>query len=163
MLINLKLLSCLCVGGIALACSVPLIKADTAKSAKKNELTPSSKKAEIKPQLSALYNNSHILVNGGKHTIIPKGSIIYLPTKDKTKVSETPSGKFSFWPNFLKKNRSWIWTYEVTRDQAKGLKAIPESKLEEFAKINRMVVATYQKSPINILPPPTPPEKKDKE
>jgi len=148
---NIRLLSSLCVGYLSLSTSALPLYAEAAE-------VDNNIQAENKPQLSSLYRNSHILVHRGKHTIIPKGSIIYLPTKDKTKVCETPSGKFDFWPDFLKKNQSWIWTYEVTRDQAKGLKPIQESKLEEFAKMNRMVVATYQKSPITILPPPAKPE-----
>lgn len=153
----------LCAGWALLSfASLPL---QAEPSAEKPEGKPSAtdyKQVTDKSKLSSFYRGSHILFNRGTHTVIPKGSIIYLPAKDKTKISDKPSGKFVFWPEFIKKNQNWIWTYDISWDQAKGLQPISESKLEEFAKMNRMVVATYQKSPINILPPPSKPEDADK-
>lgn len=102
--------------------------------------------------LPHVYRKAHILVNRGEHTVVPMRSIIYLPSKDKDKVVNEPSGKFRFWPRFLPKNQSWIMTYEITLDQAKGLKPIPEEKLKEFAKINRTVIATYRRNPISVRP-----------
>lgn len=108
---------------------------------------------QAKPKLAHVYQNAHILANRGLHTVVPLRSIIYLPTKDKANLVEIPSGKFRFWPDFLAKNRSWLTTYEVTLDQAKGLKPIPEEKIEELAKINRTVIATYRRNPISVRPP----------
>ena len=154
---NLIPIPSLRVGWVILAFTSLPLHVDAATTEEK-KATTTKKEVAKKPQLSSFYRSSHILVSRGKHTVIPKGSIIHLPAKDKAKISEKPSGKFVFWPDFIKKNQNWIWTYEITENQAKGLQPIPESKLEEFAKLNRMVVATYQKSPINILPPPPKPE-----
>ena len=43
-------------------------------------------------------------------------------------------------------------TFEVTLEQAKGVEPIPDKKLEEFAKINRTVIATYRRNPISVRP-----------
>ncbi|MDG1358764.1 MAG: hypothetical protein P8P36_11285 [Akkermansiaceae bacterium] len=79
-------------------------------------------------------------------------SIIYQPEKNKEKVTDTPSGKFRFWPDFLPRNRDWLLTFEVTLDQARGNKPIPDIKLKEFAKISRTVIATYRRNPISVRP-----------
>ena len=104
-----------------------------------------------KPKLAHVYQNALILSNGGLHTVLPLNSIIYQPSKNQSKVVEIPSGKFRFWPDFLVKNQDWIHTFEVTLDQAKGKKPIPSRKIEEFAKLNRTVIATYRQNPISVL------------
>ena len=58
-----------------------------------------------KKQLSHVYQQAHILVSRGTHTVVPLRSIIYQPAENESKVTETPSGKFRFWPDFLPKNR----------------------------------------------------------
>lgn len=105
-----------------------------------------------KPRLPHVYNNAHILVSRDTHTVVPLRSIIYQPAKNQSRVVEIPSGKFRFWPDFLAKNRDWLLTFEVTLDQAKGEKPLPASKLEEFAKIHRTVIATYRQNPISVRP-----------
>ena len=152
-----------CICGLTITLSTLSVQAKPPNSAedKKSDVS-TDKQAQAKPKLSPLYLNTHILTVRGKHTIIPKGSLIYLPAKDKSKVIETPSGKFVFWPDFFEKNQSWLWTYEVSLEQAKGLKPIPEAKLEAFKQIGRTVVATYKKSPISILAPPAPPSGENK-
>lgn len=120
----------------------------------RSEVTEGGKQADKpKPKLAHVYRNAHILSNRGTHTVVPKHSIIYQPIKNQSKVVEIPSGKFRFWPDFLPQNRDWIHTFEVTLDQAKGNKPIPKAKLEEFAKINRTVIATYRQNPISVRPP----------
>jgi hypothetical protein len=147
-----RLFLCLCVSCFSLPILILPLHAESP-AAKKGEVS-GKKQTKQKSQIPSLYRNAHILVNRGQHTIIPKGSIIYLPSKDKAKVCDKPSGKFTFWPDFIKKNQSWIWLYDITLKQARGLESIPESKLKEFAKLNRMVVATYRKSLISILEAP---------
>ena len=105
-----------------------------------------------KKQLSHVYQQADILVSRGTHTVVPLRSIIYQPAENESKVTETPSGKFRFWPDFLPKNRDWLLTFEVTLKQAKGKEPIPDNKFEEFAKINRTVIATYRRNPISVRP-----------
>ncbi|WP_435893838.1 hypothetical protein [Oceaniferula spumae] len=84
---------------------------------------------------------------------MPKNSILFLPDKLKTRVVEKPSGKFVLWPFFKLRNQQWIWTYEVTLDQAKGIKPLPKGTLEQFSKLNRVVVALYRGHPVSVIPP----------
>lgn len=134
----------LCILATTLVCAASL----------RSQVTEGGEQANnSKPKLAHVYQNAHILSNRGTHTVVPMHSIIYQPTKNQSKVVEIPSGKFRFWPDFLPQNRDWIHTFEVTLDQAKGKKPIPAAKLEEFAKINRTVIATYRKNPISVRPP----------
>jgi len=111
----------------------------------------------IKPMVTvkhtSLYKNSHIIVSRGEHTIIPKRSILFLPASLKAKVVEKPTGTFVLWPTFMKKNQNWIWTYEVTLNQAKGISPLAEGKLEGFSKLNRLVVALFRGNPVSVLTP----------
>jgi len=111
----------------------------------------------IKPMVTvkhtSLYKNSHIIASRGEHAIIPKRSILFLPASLKAKVVEKPTGEFILWPIFMKKNQNWIWTYEVTLDQAKGIAPLPEGKLEGFSKLNRLVVALFRGNPVSVLTP----------
>lgn len=111
-----------------------------------------SEQSKAKPSLAHVYRQAHILCNRETHTVIPLQSIIYQPAKNESKVTKAPSGKFRFWPDFLPKNRDWLMTFEVTLEQAKGVEPISDKKLEEFAKINRTVIATYRRSPISVRP-----------
>lgn len=111
-----------------------------------------SDQSNSKPRLAHVYRQAHILCNRDTHTVVPLRSIIYQPAKNESKVTEAPSGKFRFWPDFLPKNRDWLMTFEVTLEQAKGVEPIPDKKLEEFAKINRTVIATYRRNPISVRP-----------
>lgn len=111
-----------------------------------------SDQSNSKQRLAHVYRQAHILSNRDIHTVVPLQSIIYQPTKNESKVTEAPSGKFRFWPDFLPENRDWLMTFEVTLEQAKGVDPIPDKKLEEFAKINRTVIATYRRNPISVRP-----------
>lgn len=113
-------------------------------------------------KLAHVYQKAHILVSRGTHTVIPLRSIIYQPAVNESKVTEVPAGKFRFWPDFLPKNRDWLLTFEVTLDQAKGKEPIPDNKFNEFAKINRTVVATYRGSPISVRAFKDPPSENQK-
>ena len=113
-----------------------------------------TRSAQSKSQqgLAHVYRQAHILCNRETHTVVPLQSIIYQPAKNESKVTRAPSGKFRFWPDFLPKNRDWLMTFEVTLEQAKGVEPISDKKLEEFAKINRTVIATYRRNPISVRP-----------
>ncbi|NNJ87183.1 MAG: hypothetical protein HKP20_08430 [Akkermansiaceae bacterium] len=111
------------------------------------------KKPLVTVKHTTLYKNSHIIVNRGEHTIIPKRSILVLPDRLKSRVTKKPSGKFVLWPEFKKTNQDWIWTFEVTLDQAKGITPLPEGRMKDLAKLNRVVVALYRGNPVSVLPP----------
>ncbi|NWK54419.1 hypothetical protein HW115_02270 [Verrucomicrobiaceae bacterium N1E253] len=112
---------------------------------------PSSGKPKVDIKRPSVYDGCKIVNNNKEHAILPIGSIVFLPDRVKSRVSDKPEGRFKLWPDFLKRNRDWIWTFEVTLDQAKGIAPIPQAKLDEFTKLNRMVVATNNGNPVAIL------------
>jgi len=114
--------------------------------------TTTGKKPMVKVKHTTLYKNSHILVYRDKHTIIPKNSIIVLPERLKSRVLSEPDGEFILWPEFKIANRDWIWTFEVSLDQAKGLAPLPEDRVKDLSKLNRVVVSLYKGNPVSILP-----------
>ena len=136
-IVAVSFISMLCLG---------VLHADTQQSGEKKPLL------KIKPA-SSIYDGRDILNYRGEHTILPKESILYLPEKLKSRVSVKPIGKFLIWPPFLKRNRNWIWTYEITRAQAKGKEPLPEARIAEFAKLGRVVVATNNGNPIAVFAP----------
>ncbi|BDS08517.1 hypothetical protein NT6N_35570 [Oceaniferula spumae] len=133
-------------------CFAPLCAEPTAEKKAQNEPS-AARKPLVTVKHTSLYKNSHILSNRGEHCIVPKNSILFLPDKLKTRVVEKPSGKFVLWPFFKLRNQQWIWTYEVTLDQAKGIKPLPKGTLEQFSKLNRVVVALYRGHPVSVIPP----------
>lgn len=112
----------------------------------------SGKKALVKVKHTTLYKNSHILVGRGQHTIVPKNSILVLPETLKSRVAAKPSGTFVLWPDFKRSNQDWLWTSEVSLDQAKGITPLPEKKMKDLEKLNRVVVALYRGNPVSVLP-----------
>ena len=112
----------------------------------------SGKKPMVKVKHTTLYKNSHIISHRGEHTIIPKNSIIILPGHLKRRVTDKPDGEFILWPNFKLMNKDWIWTLEVSLDQAKGITPISEKKIKDLEKLNRVVVALYRGNPVSVLP-----------
>lgn len=97
--------------------------------------------------------NSVILVSGGEWTFVPKESVIHIHESLESKVREKPEGKFSRWENFAKKNRSWLWTHEVTMQQATGESEIASSIIDRFTIRPLVVVATLKGGPITLKSP----------
>jgi len=137
---------------LASSLGMTAIHADTARGAEEKKKV-SGKKALVSVKHTTLYKNSHIIVNRGQHTIIPKKSILVLPEHLKSRVADKPSGEFILWPDFKRSNQDWIWTLEVTLNQAKGITPLPEKKIKDLEKLNRVVVALYLGNPVSVLPP----------
>ena len=110
------------------------------------------KRPKIK-RFSDPYARSHILVNRGNHTVLPKGSLIHVPERFKDHVAETHSGSFMVWPTFYKKNINMFYQYEVSFEQALGNQLIDEEKLESLRNMDKIVVAVNQRRPVSMLPP----------
>lgn len=133
---------------LASACFTPSSIHAEAKEVKKEFKRP--KIAQSDP-----YHNTHILAIRGEHTIIPKGGALLIPDTLKEHIIEKPAGSFILWPTFYRKNFNWLHTFEVTLDQAKGLKPIEPAKLEALKRLNKIIVAVYRNNPISVLPPKT--------
>lgn len=111
-----------------------------------------SKKPLVKVSRRSLYDNSHIIAFRGTHTIVPKNSILFLPSALKGHILDKPDGKFVLWPKFQRDNQPWIWSFEVTLDQAKGLEPLSDQKVKDLERLNRIVIAHYRGNPISVLP-----------
>ncbi len=101
---------------------------------------------------SGPYVDSDILASSGFHTVVPRGAVLVVPqTHAKRKVAK-PTGVFTIWPKFLRKNYGWIHKYEVTLDQASGKTPISDEKMESLKSMGKVVVAVYKNNPISVLP-----------
>jgi len=93
---------------------------------------------------------SRILHDGINWTIVPQGSVIYLPETLKSKVDSKPVGNLLPFDEFLVLNRSWITTNEVTFDQAVGNEPLLTREVSFWSKQDKMVVAVHRLGPISV-------------
>jgi hypothetical protein len=117
-------------------------------------------KASVKPALegrpdvkSSLMTSSIFLFDGAHYTIIPVGSILSLPKQHRNHVIPEPQGDFTFWPNFLKLNSSWVAAKEVPLAMAKGDGKAGEAVMRSLIGSDRVLVSVYKGGPISILEP----------
>ena len=96
--------------------------------------------------------NSDILCLNGSATFIPKRAVLNLPDRFSDRLELKKGSKIMTFPDFYLKNRSWIMTYEVSIEQAFGKEPFDEKKLEWLQGCGRVVVATFKKGPITVLP-----------
>lgn len=113
-------------------------------------------RTEVYKPLS-LEERTDTLTYNGLTTLVPKGAILVLPDSVKSRVGmEIPGNRLVQFQDFLRSNRGWVSTVEVTREQARGTEKLPESVTERLAKSSMMVVATFNGNPISVLPPKNP-------
>ena len=110
-----------------------------------------------------ILKSSDFLSYSGMATLIPKHALVYVPDLLKTRATIKDGLKIVTWPDFHAKNRSWITTVEVTRQQAEGLEPLDEEKMESIRKTGDVIVATMKGSPISVLPLKTPTEEAEEE
>lgn len=110
-----------------------------------------------KQQPVDILERSDVISFNGLTTIIPKRAILALPDAVKNRVGQhVPGHRIVAWKDFLIANRGWITTIEVSREQAEGRQALSEQVAERVTKSSRLVVATYQRGPISVMPPQEP-------
>jgi hypothetical protein len=68
-------------------------------------------------------------------------------------VISKPEGTFTFWPNFLKQNASWLSAREVPLKMAKGDPDLAQAVLRETSMDSHVVISVYKGGPITILEP----------
>ncbi|MBC8128540.1 MAG: hypothetical protein H8M99_15480 [Gloeobacteraceae cyanobacterium ES-bin-144] len=110
-----------------------------------------------RPENQSIVKQSTILHDGQNWTLVPIGSVVFIPEALKSRVNVKPLGTLLSWTDFLTKNRSWITTNEVSFDQAAGNEAIPSERSAFWAKQDKIVVAVHQFGPISVrISEPTP-------
>ncbi|TDU70899.1 hypothetical protein EI77_02017 [Prosthecobacter fusiformis] len=116
---------------------------------------------EVRPELgNTLYKKSIILFDGQMHTLIPIGSILHLPAALRERIIAEPKGDFTYWPDFLKRNASWLAGKEVPLKMAEGDAKLAAAVLKETAKSNQLLVSVYRQCPISVLEPTPAPIKR---
>jgi len=122
---------------------------DPMKNLPKAKDVPADKR-EAKPV--DLLKRSDFLSLNGLSTLVPKGALLHVPEGYRSRLKFESGAKIVTWPEFFRRNRGWVTTLEVTREQAEGAKAFPETTLKALEKSPRVVVATLGGGPISVLP-----------
>ena len=134
---------------------------DKYRSAKKTMTSGENKKLTDKSdptkknQPSNIIESSDVIAFNGLTTLVPKGSILRLPKKFEKRVgvdSHKRTNRVVAWSEFFARNRGWITTIEVTRDQAHGESRIAEDRIEQLNKSPNMIVSTFSRGPISMIP-----------
>lgn len=102
---------------------------------------------------SSLLTSSILLSDGEYFTILPVGCVLHLPGALRPRVIPKPKGDVLFWPDFLKRNSSWVTAKEVTLPMAQGDTKAAKSILKQVETETRVVIAVYSGCPITVLEP----------
>lgn len=130
---------------------------DIAKIQRKQALAKAEiRKSPLKPIVTikkhSLIGNSTLLASSRYWTLVPKGSVIHIPTHLKDRIVIKPKGKLLNWSDFLRKNYGWLHVQEIKMSQAKGRNKINQKAIEAYQSIGKIVVATCAKGPISVAP-----------
>lgn len=105
-------------------------------------------------KVKSLLERSDVISFNGYTTLVPKRSIIHIPDGYQQRINNHKKGsKLVGWLEFLRLNRGWVSTVELTFAQAKGEEEIPPNLKESFQTGGNLVVAVFQAGPITVAPP----------
>lgn len=110
-----------------------------------------------RPGEQSLIKQSDILADGNNWTLVPKGAVLHIPAALNNRVGAKPLGTLLSWTDFLTVNRGWLFTEEVTFDQAAGKTPIPPSRTEFWKKNGKVIVAVHLGGPISVRTEPVTP------
>ncbi|MEI6714198.1 MAG: hypothetical protein WCO60_10625 [Verrucomicrobiota bacterium] len=117
-------------------------------------LAQKTRPASTPPSSESSLLTSSILISDGDHfTIVPIGCVLHLPATLRSRVIPKPKGDVLFWPDFLKRNSSWITAKEVSLPMAHGDTKEARAILKQVETETRIVIAVYSGCPITILEP----------
>ena len=110
-----------------------------------------------RPGEQSLIKQSDILTDGHNWTLVPKGAVLHIPAAMSNRVGAKPVGTLLSWIDFLTVNRGWLFTEEVTFEQAAGKTPIPPSRHDFWKKNGKVIVAVHLGGPISVRTEPTTP------
>ena len=110
-----------------------------------------------RPGEQSLIKQSDVLSDGNNWTLVPKGAVLHIPAALNNRVGAKPLGTLLSWTDFLTVNRGWLFTEEVTFDQAAGKTPIPPSRTEFWKKNGKVIVAVHLGGPISVRTEPLTP------
>ncbi len=93
---------------------------------------------------------SDVLSDGLNWTLVPRGAVLHIPLALSNRVDAKPIGNLLSWDDFLTVNRGWLFTEEVTPEQAAGKAPIPPSRTEVWRKVGKVIVAVHLGGPVSI-------------
>lgn len=105
-----------------------------------------------------LLSRSDILCFNGLATLVPKQSILAVPSQFADRIGMKEGAKLVSWNEFFTVNRGWLITLEITLNQAKGQVPLGDAVNDRLTKSSNIVVSTLQGGPISLLKysPPSP-------
>lgn len=106
--------------------------------------------AVARPGEESLIAQSDILADGHNWTLVPKSAVLHVPQTLANRVGAKPLGRLLSWTDFLTVNRGWLFTEEITFDQAAGKTPIPPSRTEFWKKNGKVIVAVHLGGPISV-------------
>ena len=99
-----------------------------------------------------LLSQSDIICFNGLATLVPKRAVIAVPERYQSRLEFKTGAKLTTWDKFYASNRAWIGVLEVEFEQATGQKPFSETQATAMQNSSRMIVATYNKGPVSVLP-----------
>lgn len=114
------------------------------------EAAPEAEAKVARATGQSLIAQSDILHDGRNWTIVPKGAVLHIPAALAPRVGARPLGTLLTWNEFLTVNRGWVFTEEVTMDQAAGERPIGASRMDFWAKNGKVIVAVHLGGPISV-------------
>lgn len=112
-----------------------------------------NKSFDVEKQERSMLDGMTILGSAGQWTVVPANAFLAKSPILQKYVLEKPNGTFTQWSAFSSRNRAWLDSHEVTVETIKGDDPITEEQLEAFEKSRKAIVATYNGSPVSVLPP----------
>ena len=111
---------------------------------------PGQEHRVLRPGGMSLIKQSDILNDGIHWTIVPKGAVLHTPATFAERVGAKPLGRLLTWDDFLRANRSWLFTEEVSLDQASGKTPFLPSRHEAWNTVGKVIVAVHFGGPISV-------------
>lgn len=118
-----------------------------------DEQNEASAKSQVSSTKQSSSSQSVILTDGSNWTLVPRGSVLFLPEEQQEKIGKRPVGNLLPWKKFASLNKSWITAEEVTLRQAEGLHEIDPRRTSYWAKQDKIMVAVYLDAPITVTGP----------
>lgn len=120
-----------------------------------NSRLQTKKKAESQkhPSQNNIRDRSIVLSSGETWTLVPKGSVYFIPEayKDRVGLSEG-AGEYKPFKEFQRNNRSWLNVETVTMEQARGREPMNEAIVKAMKGNGRVVVTTCLGGVVSVRP-----------
>gem|GEM_PF-1616596 len=97
-----------------------------------------------------------VLSSNGYSTVIPKRSVLHLPSGLENKIARKPNQKYAKFSEFYRKNQTWIFKMEITMAEARGDTVINKEKINRVTKLGKVVLAVHNGHPIAVRTPKKP-------